>query len=30
VLRVLLRTDQGDVDVSTPEVPVLKAPAEQE
>jgi cell division protein FtsQ len=29
VLRVLLRTDQGDVDVSTPEVPVLKAPAEQ-
>jgi cell division protein FtsQ len=30
VLRVLLRTDEGDIDVSTPEVPVLKTPSEVE
>lgn len=28
VLKVLLRTPQGDIDVSTPEVPVLKVPTE--
>lgn len=28
VLKVLLRTPEGDIDVSTPEIPVLKVPAE--
>lgn len=28
VLKVLLRTPQGDIDISTPEVPVLKVPTE--
>jgi cell division protein FtsQ len=28
VLKVLLRTPEGDVDVSTPEIPVLKVPTE--
>ena len=28
VLLVLLRTDEGDIDISTAEVPVLKLPSE--
>lgn len=30
VLKVLLRTDEGDIDISTVEVPVLKTPAAQD